>query len=310
MDGEPVELRHLRYFVTVAELGSFTKAAQALFIAQPPLSSQVRDLEEEIGAPLLVRHVRGVTLTPAGEEVLREAKEILAHAERLKVNAPRQAGAAKRTLTIGFIASASHFLLPRVLPALRARHRGLVYDLREMLSTEQLAALQIGKIDAALCRPPVRAKALEVAAQFDDPFLLAIPKGHPLARTGDVSLEAAASADFVTFKRDEARAFFDQTLNFCTEAGFSPTIRSEAGTVFGVLNLVAAGVGVAIVPASCASAAGEAIVMRRLVRPVRPGGLVLAKRKVDRDPAVELLGTMMQEAFTALHLVVERKLGH
>ena len=305
-----MELRHLRYFVKVAELGSFTKAAQALFIAQPPLSSQVRDLETEIGAPLLVRHVRGVTLTPAGEEVLREARQILAHAARLKVKAPRQAGGAKRTLSIGFIASASHFLLPRVLPALRDRHPGLVYDVREMLSTEQLAALQLGTIDAALCRPPVRAKALEISAEFSDPFVLAIPKDHPLARKGDIGLEAAAGADFVTFKRDEARAFFDQTLNFCTEAGFSPTIRCEAGTVFGVLNLVAAGVGVAIVPASCVSAAGEAIVMRRLVRPVRPGGLVLAKRKVDRDPAVELLGTMMQEAFAALGKLVSTKLEH
>ena len=139
--------------------------------------------------------------------------------------------------------------------------------------------------------------------------MLAIPKRHALARRGDVGLDAAAGADFVSFKRDEARAFFDQTLNFCTEDGFRPTIRCEAGTVFGVLNLVAAGVGVAIVPASCSSAADEKAVMRRLVRPVRPGGLALVKRKVDRDPAVEGLGSMMREAFEALQAIVDRKLA-
>jgi DNA-binding transcriptional LysR family regulator len=303
-----MELRHLRYFVTVAEVGSFTRAAQALFIAQPPLSSQIRDLEAEIGAPLLVRHVRGVTLTPAGEAVLREAKEILARAERLKSSATEQSGTGKRMLSIGFIASASHFLLPRVLPALRERLPGLVIDVRELLSSEQLAALQIGSLDAALCRPPVRAKTLDIAAEFDDAFALAIPKGHSLAQPGDVRLEAAADADFVTFKRDEARAFFDQTLNFCTEAGFSPAIRCEAGTVFAVLNLVAAGVGVAIVPSSCASAAGTQVIMRRLVRPIRPGALVFVRRKVDRDPAIELLGDLMKDAFGALQGVVERKL--
>lgn len=306
-----MELRHLRYFVAVAESGSFTRAAQALFIAQPPLSSQVRDLEAELGAQLLVRHVRGVTLTPAGERVLGEAREILAQAERLKRGAGRERGAAKRTLAIGFIASASDFLLPQVLPQLRARHPGLVIELREMLSTEQLAALQTGTLDAALCRPPVRAKTLAVAAECADPFCLAVPRGHALAQPGDVKLQAAEGADFVSFKRDQARAYFDQTLAFCSEAGFSPAIRCEAGTVFGVLRMVAAGVGVAIVPASVASAIradSDSIVLRRLVRPSRPGALLLVRRRVDRDPAVAELGTLMGRAFVALRRLVAQRL--
>jgi len=303
-----MELRHLRYFVAVAETGSFTRAAQALFIAQPPLSKQIRDLEADIGAQLLVRHVRGVTLTQAGEGVLQEAKGILAQAERLKLHAVARTGVGKRILAVGFIASASHYLLPRVLPALRGHWPSLVIDVREMLSSEQLAGVQAGTLDVALCRPPVRAKSLAVAATFDDPFVLAVPAAHPLAGPGDIRLEAAAGADFVTFKRDEARAFFDQTLNFCTEAGFSPAIRCEASTVYGVLDLVAAGVGVAIVPASCACAAGAQVVMRRLVRPVRPGALVLVRRSVDRDPAVELLCGLMKEAFVALSGAVNDKL--
>ena len=303
-----MELRHLRYFVAVAEAGSFTRAAQALFIAQPPLSSQIRDLEAEVGAPLLVRHVRGVTLTPAGERVLADAREILARAERLKRDGAREAGSAKTTLAIGFIASASDFLLPQVLPVLRRRHPGLTIDVREMLSTEQLAALQTGDIDAALCRPPVRAKMLSIAAQCADPFCLAIPRGHVLAEPGELRLESAAGADFVAFKRDQARAFFDQTLAFCTEAGFSPAVRCEAGTVFGVLRMVSAGMGVAIVPASVATAAGDGIVLRRLVRPTRPGALLLVRRRIDRDPAVADLVSLTERAFAALRRVVERKL--
>lgn len=302
-----MELRHLRYFVSVAELGSFTRASQALFIAQPPLSSQIRDLEAEIGAALLVRHGRGVTLTAAGESVLREAKEILAQAERLKRSVGQQGSAAKSVLNIGFIASASHFLLPQVLPAIREQPPGIVIQLREMLSSEQLAALQLGTLDAALCRPPVRAKTLQVAAEFADPFCLAMPRKHPLASAAEVWLESAADADFVSFRRDEARAFFDQTLNFCTDAGFSPAVRCEAGTVFGVLNLVAAGVGVAIVPSSCASAASKQVVMRPLVRPNRPGALVVVQRSVDRDPAVALFASRIQQAFEALQGIVEQK---
>lgn len=305
-----MELRHLRYFVSVAELGSFTRAAQALFMAQPPLSTQVRQLEEEIGTPLLVRHVRGVSLTPAGATVLGEAKDILARAERLKQNAARAGGGAGRRLNIGFIASASDYLLPRVLPALRECHPGVVVDVREMLSSEQLAALQSGVLDAAICRPPVQAKTLLVAAEFADPFCLVVPAAHPLAkRRGPVRIEQAADADFVSFKRDEARAFFDQTLNFCNAAGFTPTIRCEAGTVFGVLNMVAAGTGVAIVPASCLSAAGPGIVAHRLVAPARHGGLVLVTRKVDRDPAVAQLVTLIKAAFAGLRRLVAARLS-
>jgi len=303
-----VELRHLRYFVSVAELGSFTRAAQALAVAQPALSNQIRDLETEIGAVLLVRHRRGISLTPAGEIVLKEAREILAHAARLKRASAQAAGATGGSLTVGFIASASHFLLPQVLRALRERHPDILVEARELLSAEQVAALQNGTLDAAICRPPIRAKTLAVVAKLNDPFCLAMRSDHPLARVREVELQAAAETDFVSFKRDQARAFFDQTLNFCTAAGFSPTIRYEAGTIFGVLHLVAAGVGVAIVPASCGPAAGPEVALRRLVRPTRPGALVLVCRKVDRSPTTGALISSAREAFAQLDILVSAKI--
>lgn len=304
-----MELRHLRYFVAVAESGSFTRASQALFVAQPPLSTQIRDLEAELGTALLVRHVRGVTLTPAGDAFLRDARDLLAQAERMKRNAAQRAGRAGRALRIGFIASASAFVLPHVLPKLSERYPDVAVDVREMLSIEQIAALQTGSLDAAICRPPVRAKMLTTLAEFPDPFCLAIPRSHSLAKRGSIRLQAAADADFVSFKRDQARAFFDQTLNFCNESGFSPKIRCEAGTVFGVINLVAAGVGVAIMPVSAASVASQRVVMRRLVHPARPGFIVLVARRVDRDPAVAFLSELVKDAFARLHGLVTAKLG-
>jgi DNA-binding transcriptional LysR family regulator len=304
-----MELRHLRYFAAVAELGSFTRAAQALLIAQPPLSKQVRDLEAEIGVPLLVRHLRGVTLTPAGAAVLEGAREILARAERLKHAVADSTGGTSGRLRVGFIPSASHFLLPQVLIPLRLQSPQIVVDGREMLSTEQIAALQTGALDVAIVRPPLRAKKLFVAAEFPDSFCLAVPHHHALARAGDVRPQATAACDFVTFKRDHARAFFDQTVKFCTEAGFSPNIRFEVGTIYGVLDLVAAGAGVAIVPASAASAAPEQVVLRRLTRPSRPGAIMVVCRRIDRNPAVASFVALVTKAFTRLQAVVSAKLA-
>ena len=303
-----MELRHLRYFVTVAEFGSFTRAAQALSIAQPPLSNQIRDLENEIGEALLVRHARGVSLTATGETILKEAREIIARADRLKRGAARDDDSSCAVLRIGFITSASHFLLPSVLPTLRARHPEIAVEAHELRSLEQLTALQLGTLDAAICRPPVNAKSLQIAARLDDPFCLAVPPGHKLSAQGDIELRQAASADFVSFKRDQARAFFDQTLRFCNEAGFSPIIRCEVGTVFGLLHLVAAGVGVAIVPVSCVSAAGPQTAMRRLVAPARPGALALVHRRGDKTPATALLVSLMTEAFEKLEAIMAAKL--
>jgi DNA-binding transcriptional LysR family regulator len=163
-----------------------------------------------------VRHARGVSLTPAREAVLREAREILSRANRLKrvtSQFPGVAGVAF-ALDIGFIASASHFVLPEVLPALRAVHPEITVTARELLSKEQLAGLQMGALDAAICRLPVRAKTLTVAAELSDPFCLAIPRSHALAGSGPINLRAASAADFVSIKRDQARAFFDDTLHF------------------------------------------------------------------------------------------------
>lgn len=122
-------------------------------------------------------------------------------------------------------------------------------------------------------------------------------------------LEDAAQADFISFKRDQARAFFDQTLKFASEAGFNPTVRCEAGTIYGVLHMVSAGLGVAIVPTSSASVADERVRLRRLVRPTRPGSIALVTRRVDRDPAIARLTVLIRESFSSLHSLIEQKLA-
>lgn len=304
-----MELRHLRYFVSVAELGSFTRAAQALCVAQPALSSQIRDLEAELGAQLLVRHPRGVTLTDAGTRLLRDARDFLVQAERLKQNASCPAGVTERPLNIGFIASASSYLLPKVLGEFRLLKPNLTINMREMLSTEQLAALQTGHLDVAICRPPVNAKSLWTVADFFDPLCLAIPMNHPLGIFPECHLEQAANADFVSFKRDQPRAFFDQTLKLAAEAGFTPKVCCEAGTVFGVLDMVRASMGVAIVPSSCAGWAPEGIVFRRLIRPMRPGAILMVTRRNDREPSIEVFGDLVKKSFLSLQALVQERLS-
>jgi DNA-binding transcriptional LysR family regulator len=249
-----------------------------------------------------------VSLTPSGECVLKQAREILALANRLKRVAIEKTVRDGGTLSIGFITSASQFLLPEVLPALRSRHPEIKISARELLSVEQLAALQIGTLDAAVCRPPIRAKSLAVLAELDDPFCLAVPRGHALARPGSIILQAAADCAFISYKRDQARGFFDQTLNFCAAAGFNPAIRCEVSTTFGILNMVAAEVGVAIVPASCAPAAGPQVVLRRLIRPIRPGAIVLVGRKRPA-PILTPLVSLVEAAFRRLRASIAGKVN-
>jgi DNA-binding transcriptional LysR family regulator len=302
-----MELRHLRYFVTVAELGSLSRASAALFIAQPPLSKQIKDLEEEVGAALLIRNARGVALTAVGEAFLKEARATLDQAERAK-RVARQFGASEGgLLTIGFIPSATRVILPRLLRQLKTRRPSAEVEVREMLTLEQTEALQTGAIDLGIGRPPVAGSRLTIAAELDDPFCLAIPKGHRLAMNDEFHLVDARDEHFVTYMRDQARAYFDQTLNFCGEAGFVPNVRCQASSTYAVIDLVSAGVGVSIVPSSAATFSDDAVVFRKLVRPQRPGCIGLIQRKIDLNPLVADAVGLMHEIFRDMQIEIRRR---
>lgn len=295
-----MELRHLRYFVAVADHGSISRAAEELFIAQPPLSVQIRQLEDELGARLLVRCPRGVRLTPAGEHFLVEARELLARAERAKRVVQVADSAEGGQLRLGFIPSAGHIVLQRLLRELRKVRRQSDIDAVEMISDLQLQALRRGEIDVGIVRNPFASLDGLSSIEVADPFCLAIPEGHALAGSGAIELREAAPHTFVSFTRHRGRAFFDQAISLCTDAGFSPYIRYEASTLFGVLDMVSAGLGVAVVPASSVLLNPQHLCFRYLRNPSRPGRLSLVYREDDANPVVASLAALAGSVFSAI----------
>ncbi|MDB5928773.1 MAG: LysR family transcriptional regulator [Polaromonas sp.] len=260
-----MELRHLRYFVSVAELGSVSRAAEKLFIAQPALSAQIRQLEEEVGAALFVRLPRGVRLTPAGESFLVDARAILARAQQAAVRAREKQSGQRATLRLGLVPTATHSVLPGLLRRVREAGLAAHIEAREMITSRQLQALRNDEIDLGLGRPDGDSTPSVAVSAIDDPYCLAVPLGHPLAFGSEpLALRRAAHEHFVGFSRYREVDYFDRTAALCQESGFAPDIRHEAGQFVNVLALVACGLGVAIVPASAATLPFGAVAFRPL----------------------------------------------
>lgn len=278
-----MELRHLRYFVTVAELGSISRAAAKLFMAQPPLSAQIRQLEEEVGASLLVRLPRGVQLTPAGTSFLQDARAILVRTEQATVRAREQQSSQRSTLRIGLMPSATQSLLPGLIRRFESSGLNLRIEAQERVpSSRQLQALRNAEIDLGFIRPATSTPQHEWAAQIDDPYCLAVPEQHPLAQHPQAAaLSSLASEVFVAFSRHAESDYFDQTAALCEEAGFTANVRHTATQFMSVLAMVDCGLGVAIVPASCALMLPPRVRLRPLSGLQRNSRLVLI-RSADR----------------------------
>ncbi|MGC3984680.1 MAG: LysR family transcriptional regulator [Pseudorhodoferax sp.] len=293
-----MELRHLRYFIAVAETGSLSRAAEKLFIAQPPLSVQIRQLEDEMGTPLFVRHPKGVRLTAAGEALMPEARALLDRAGHLKERL--QGDGASGTLALGYVPSASSTVLPALVRQLRAAHPELRIELREMISSAQTEALVAGHLDAGIARSPARDPRVVAPAQMDDPFCLASPTAEPPAPRGAIDLRLLSEQDFVAFTRHRGPAYFDQSIHLCARAGFSPRIRYEASTVHGVLDLVAAGLGHALVPQSAVLLGRTGVAFRRIRSPAQDQVLALLRRKGDARAVPQWLDQAVRAIFAQM----------
>ncbi|WP_114969614.1 LysR substrate-binding domain-containing protein [Rhodoferax ferrireducens] len=293
-----MELRHLRYFVGVAEFGSVSRAAEKLFIAQPALSAQIRQLEEEVGASLFVRLPRGVRLTQAGESFLEDARAILARAQQATVRARERQSGQRATLRLGLVPSTTHSVLPGLLQRLRDSGLSARIEAREMITSRQLQALRNDEIDLGFARPGEGSTPAETVAAIDDPYCLALPAGNPLAAAkGPLALKLAAHEHFVSFSRYQEADYFDRTAALCQEAGFTPDIRHEAGQFVNVLALVACGLGVAIVPASFATLPFGPVVFRRLGASRFKSQLVIlrAQRQVPDDWSLQVSSLAVAE---------------
>ncbi len=265
-----MELRHLRYFRAVAEELHFGRAAERLHIAQPPLSQQIRALERELGVQLFVRSTRRVELTAAGRAYLRRVVPILDGVDDAGRQVRRIEDGTEGQLAIGCVGSATYSLLPQFVRALRAELPLVDVSVRgEMLAPAQLAALEAGDIDIALLRPPVAAPGVQATLLRRDRLLVALPAGHELAARDRLSIGDLRDADFIAHVGQGRSVMGELVTTLAAKAGFRPRIRQEVEETSTLVTLVAAGLGVAIVPAPTSALDLGGIAYR----PLDPAGL-------------------------------------
>ena len=229
-----MELRHLRYFLAVAQEGQFTRAAERLAMQQPPLSQQIRTLEEEIGFELFVRMPRGVSLTPAGQAFAEDAQRLLLELQQSVDKAQRIARGELGTISIGLTSSAAfHPFTTETIRAFRAVCPEVAVELAELNAAEIIERLAAGQIQAAFLRKPVDAReGVAFELLLDEPMVVVLPVGHPLLKSAgkkrpQVSLKALANEDFILVRRPGAPGMYADILAACRQAGFVPRIARE-----------------------------------------------------------------------------------
>ncbi|MEQ7918349.1 LysR substrate-binding domain-containing protein [Xanthomonas sp. WHRI 1810A] len=273
-----MELRHLRYFVMVAEERHFTRAAARLNMQQPPLSQQIRALEVELGFDLFKRHPKGVDLTAGGQVFLQEAQEILARVAEGAHKASRAAHGIEGTLVIGFTSSAAaHPLIPRIIRAYREQYPGVAVSLKEGSAQQMTDASIDGSVDVGILRAPVgQHPSIEFHRLLNEEMLLTLPVGHPLLRAHGVSADLPTLSlmdlrdePFILVRRPGAPGMYANLITACENAGFTPKIAFEVERMLTNVSLVAAGAGVSIVPASMKDVHRESVVYCR-IRDARP----------------------------------------
>jgi DNA-binding transcriptional LysR family regulator len=251
-----VELRQLRYFVAVAEELHFRRAAARLHISQPPLSQQIKALEEELGCLLLARTRRRVELTAAGEAFLRDARAMLAELDVAAATARAIDAGQAGVLRVNFVGSALLSIVPGTVQRFRRARPGVEVEVRERSTADQLRALASGVVDVALVRPPIEADpALRTEVVLRERTVAALPEGHALAALRRVPLRRLAAAPLVLFPRQQAPGFHDLLIGRLAATGVSPQVVQYAPEMLTIIGLVAAGIGVSPVPASVAALA-------------------------------------------------------
>ncbi|MGD0197811.1 MAG: LysR substrate-binding domain-containing protein [Solirubrobacteraceae bacterium] len=287
-----MELRHLRYFVAVAEELHFHRAATRLHISQPPLSQQIRALEAEIGVTLLVRNRRRVELTAAGASFLVSARMILEAVDRGAETARRVAAGEIGSLSVGFVGSAMFSpVLPTILRDFASRHPDVDLHLRELPTAEQLDALSHGRIDVGVIRGPLRAATLapglELAVIHREHMVVALPEAHLLAAKSRLRASDLQGETFVILRRSEAPGLWTPLASLMGGAGGLPEEVQEVAEMQTIIALVASGFGVSLVPASVGDTDRPGVTFRPLADPSPMIELSLAWASSERSPVLE-----------------------
>ncbi|MDH4612190.1 LysR family transcriptional regulator [Pseudomonas sp. BN102] len=295
-----MELRHLRYFIAVAEELHFGRAAEQLGISQPPLSQQIQALEEEVGARLLERTNRRVELTEAGRLFLDESRQVLAQVDKAVQLARRAQRGELGELKVGFTSSAPFTsTVPRSIHAFRQAYPDVHLELHEMSSAETVKALLEDRLQVGVIRPLALPDNLLAVELFREPLVAVLRADHPLAAGSAEGLEIAALAEepFVFFPRTFGTGLYDQLIALTREAGFSPRIAQEASEAMTIIGLVSAGLGVSVLPASFRRTRVDGVIYRTLLDPGATTAVWLVRRRGERSPlALSFVELVTREA--------------
>lgn len=282
-----MDMRRLRYFVVVAEEQNFSRAAERLHMAQPPLSDQIKRLEQALGVVLFDRSSRGARLTKAGELLLVEARRLLVQADQTAALVRRAGQGEVGRLTLGFVPSASNSVLPPVLSRFRERYPDVQLYLQEMNPDWLVAGLHEGRIDVSFFYLPFQDRALAHEPVSREPLVVALPASHAMASEDEIDLSDLADQPFVLPARYRMLGLYGQVVSACRDAGFEPeAVQKEVWLMQTIVALVAGGLGVALVPASLQNLSRAGVVYRpvRDLSPTVEMGVVW--RRDERNPVV------------------------
>jgi DNA-binding transcriptional LysR family regulator len=284
---QDLELRHLRYFVAVAEELHFARAAQRLHMSQPPLSQQIRRLEEIVGCRLFVRTSRWVKLTPAGETLLERARRALRNVQRDIQDVRSIGGGEVGTLNVGFVGSAMLTTLPETFKVFREAVPRVHLRLYESFTSQVLEGLQNGTLDAGILRDSDPVDSVNVTALFSEPYVAVLPGTHRCARQKSISPGMLRDEPFVYYPRSAGARAFEKPFTLFEEYGFRPQVVQEASHWLSILRLVGAGLGVSVAPACVQRLASSEVVCVPLRDAKVCSNVELGLVKGDSRPIVE-----------------------
>jgi DNA-binding transcriptional LysR family regulator len=276
-----MELRHIRYFLAVAEEGNFTRAAAKLGIGQPPLSQQIKDLENEVGAPLFRRLHYGAELTPAGIAFLNEVRNMPAMAGNAVRAACRAARGETGSLKVGFTASAAFsVIVPKTVRDFRRAYPKVELVLEEANTEQLVGGLQTNALDVAFLRPgSAGSEQFQMRLLSEEPLVIVLPAGHRHAHLLKIKLSDLKDEHFLFFPRAIGPTLYDTVIGACRAAGFEPTLGQSAPQIASIVNLVAAELGVSLVPASMSQLQVHGVVFRSIAGKAPVSQLSLAYRR-------------------------------
>jgi DNA-binding transcriptional LysR family regulator len=283
-----MELRHIRYFLAVAEERHFTRAAAKVGIGQPPLSQQIKDLEREVGAALFHRLAHGAELTEAGKAFLAGVKEMPLFAQRATMAARRAARGELGSLRVGFTSTATfNVVVPSAIRNFRRAYPEIYLTLEEANTTPLVSGLREGTLDVVFLRPGVPDTGeLQLRRLPEEEMVVALPKRHPAAGQQEIDLALLKDDPFLLFPREIAPMIYDTVVDACRKAGFEPIVGQVAPHFTSIVNLVAAELGVSIVPASMMQVRVTGIAYRPIAGQSPTTRLALACRRGETSPVV------------------------